>query len=118
MKDISAGKAYTFHVIGSLISSAHVADPLNQAERILTYIRFQKEGELTRKHRQAWAKLWEGDIMIEGDIRAQKEVRSMLYHLYSFSRKGLHHFVQHPSPPSWSRSTARRKSLPSAPLPV
>ena len=88
-KKLQAGKAYTFHVIGSLISSAHVADPLNQAERILTYIRFQKEGELTRKHRQAWAKLWEGDIMIEGDIRAQKEVRSMLYHLYSFSRKGV-----------------------------
>ena len=88
-KKLQTGKAYTFHVIGSLITSAHVADPLNQAERILAYIRFQKEGELTRKHRQAWAKLWEGDIMIEGDIRAQKEVRSMLYHLYSFSRKGV-----------------------------
>ena len=88
-KKLQTGKAYTFHVIGSLITSAHIADPLNQAERILAYIRFQKEGELTRKHRQAWAKLWEGDIMIEGDIRAQKEVRSMLYHLYSFSRKGV-----------------------------
>lgn len=87
-KKLQTGEAYTFHVIGSLITSAHIADPLNQAERILAYIRFQKEGELTRKHRQAWAKLWEGDIVIEGDIRAQKEVRSMLYHLYSFSRKG------------------------------
>lgn len=88
-KPVKAGKTYTFHVIGSLISSEHTADPLNQAERIVTYARFQKEGELLRKHRQAWAKLWESDIEIEGDLQAQKEVRSMLYHLYSFSREGV-----------------------------
>lgn len=88
-KPVKAGQTYTFHVIGSLISSEHTADPLNQAERIVTYARFQKEGELLRKHRQAWAKLWESDIEIEGDLQAQKEVRSMLYHLYSFSREGV-----------------------------
>ena len=86
-KTLEAGKPYTFKVVGSLISSVHTADPLNQAERIVTYARFQKEGELIRKHRQAWDKLWEGDIIIEGDLQAQKEVRSMLYHLYSFNRE-------------------------------
>lgn len=86
-KTIEGGKPYTFRVVGSLISSAHTADPLNQAERIVTYARFQKEGELTRSHRQAWSRLWESDIIIEGDLQAQKEVRSMLYHLYSFSRE-------------------------------
>lgn len=88
-KELKAGEEYTFHVIGSLISSEHTADPLNQAERIVTYARFQKKGELIRKHRAAWAKLWESDIIIEGDLQAQKEVRSMLYHLYSFSREGI-----------------------------
>ena len=86
-KTLKAGVPYTFSVVGSLISSVHTADPLNQAERIVTYARFQKPGELIRKHRQAWAELWESDIIIEGDLQAQKEVRSMLYHLYSFSRK-------------------------------
>lgn len=90
-KELQAGKTYRFQVIGSLISSVHTADPLNQAERIVTYARFQKEGELMRRHRQAWAGLWESDIVIEGDLQAQKEVRSMLYHLYSFSRENVAH---------------------------
>lgn len=90
-KELKAGKTFKFQIIGSLISTAHTADPLNQAERIVTYARFQKEGELMRKHREAWAKLWESDIVIEGDLQVQKEVRSMLYHLYSFSRAGVAH---------------------------
>ncbi len=90
-KALKAGKTFRFQVIGSLISSAHTADPLNQAERLVTYARLQKRGELLRKHREAWAKLWESDIIIEGDLQAQKEVRSMLYHLYSFSRAGVAH---------------------------
>ena len=90
-KELKAGKTFKFQVIGALISSAQTADPLNQAERLVTYARFQKKGELMRKHREAWAKLWESDIIIEGDMQAQKEVRSMLYHLYSFSRAGVAH---------------------------
>ena len=90
-KELKAGKTFKFQVIGALISSAQTADPLNQAERLVTYARFQKKGELMRKHREAWAKLWESDIIIEGDLQAQKEVRSMLYHLYSFSRAGVAH---------------------------
>lgn len=90
-RQLQAGKTFKFQIIGSLISSAHTADPLNQAERIATYARFQKEGELLRKHREAWAKLWESDIAIEGDLQVQKEVRSMLYHLYSFSRADVAH---------------------------
>ena len=94
-KQLKAGEKFKFQIIGSLISSAHTADPLNQAERIVTYARFQKSGELMRKHREAWAELWQSDIVIEGDLQAQKEVRSMLYHLYSFSRAGV---ASSPSP--------------------
>lgn len=37
-KKLQTGKAYTFHVIGSLITSAHIADPLNQADvNLLAY---------------------------------------------------------------------------------
>ncbi len=90
-KSLQAGKTFKFQIIGSLISTAHTADPLNQAERIVTYARFQKEGELLRKHREAWTELWKSDIVIEGDLQTQKEVRSMLYHLYSFTRAGVAH---------------------------
>lgn len=90
-RNIKKGESYRFMIIGSLISSEHTADPLNQAERIVTYARFQKDGDLIRKHRLAWDRLWESDIIIEGDMQAQKEVRSMLYHLYSFSRENVAH---------------------------
>ncbi|MEL6134088.1 MAG: glycoside hydrolase family 65 protein, partial [Bacteroidota bacterium] len=41
---------------------------------------------MTQRHRAAWAKLWESDIIIEGDRRSQVAVRSALYHLYAFAR--------------------------------
>ena len=40
------------------------------------------------RHQQAWGRLWGSDIIIEGDLRSQRAVRSMLYHLYSFARAG------------------------------
>ncbi|MEM8909480.1 MAG: glycoside hydrolase family 65 protein, partial [Bacteroidota bacterium] len=36
----------------------------------------------------AWAKLWESDIIIEGDAEVQRDIRSALYHLYAFARPG------------------------------
>jgi trehalose/maltose hydrolase-like predicted phosphorylase len=37
---------------------------------------------------QAWNQLWQSDIEIDGDDAVQKEVRFLLYHLYSFLREG------------------------------
>jgi trehalose/maltose hydrolase-like predicted phosphorylase len=39
-------------------------------------------------HQKGWDSLWKSDIQIEGDAQAQQDVRSMLYHLYSFVREG------------------------------
>jgi len=39
-------------------------------------------------HVNKWAKLWQGDIVIDGDIDAQRDVRLALYHLYAFSKEG------------------------------
>lgn len=36
-----------------------------------------------REHEEAWARLWQGDIGIDGDVAMQQRVRSWLYHLYS-----------------------------------
>lgn len=83
---LEKGKTLSFCIVGALISSAHTADPLNQAERIVTYACLQGKEELERRHENAWRKLWMSDIAIEGDSKAQLEVRSMLYHLYAFNR--------------------------------
>ncbi|WP_316796828.1 glycoside hydrolase family 65 protein [Pedobacter agri] len=87
-KSIKAGESYTYTVVGSTISSAQHADPLNEAERMTIYAKLEGRDRLIKYHNAAWDELWKSDIIIEGDPQAQQDVRSMLYHLTSFSRAG------------------------------
>ncbi|MEL6143203.1 MAG: glycoside hydrolase family 65 protein, partial [Bacteroidota bacterium] len=87
-KDLEAGETYTFSVVGSSIASEHSADPHNEAERLTIFARLEGTERLLNRHRSAWSKLWESDIVIEGNDRDQVAVRSALYHLYSFARAG------------------------------
>lgn len=85
---VAAGQTYSYGVTGSSITSAHHADPLNEAERLTIFALLEGKDRLIKFHNQAWDKLWQSDIQIEGDAQAQQDVHSMLYHLYSFSREG------------------------------
>ncbi|MBB5397594.1 glycoside hydrolase family 65 protein [Mucilaginibacter sp. AK015] len=85
---IAAGKTYKYGVTGSSITSAHHADPLNEAERLTIFAKLEGRDRLIQFHNKAWDELWKSDIQIEGDAQAQQDVHSMLYHLYSFSRAG------------------------------
>lgn len=87
-KAISAGQTYSYAVTGSSITSAHHADPLNEAERLTIFAKLEGRDRLIRFHNQAWDDLWTSDIRIEGDDQSQQDIHSMLYHLYSFSRAG------------------------------
>ena len=87
-KTLKAGQTYNYAVAGSSITSAHHADPLNEAERMTIFARLEGKERLLAFHAKAWDALWQSDIQIEGDPQAQQDVHSMLYHLYSFSRAG------------------------------
>lgn len=87
-RKLKAGERYRFSVVGSVISSAHVADPHNEAERLTIYAALEGRERLMAAHLAAWDKLWQSDIAIEGDAQAQEDVRLQLYHLYSFAREG------------------------------
>jgi len=87
-KSIKAGETYTYSVAGSSITSAHHDDPLNEAERLTIYAKLEGRDRLLQFHQKGWDELWKSDIIIEGDPQAQQDVRSMLYHLYSFVREG------------------------------
>ncbi|MCA8833413.1 glycoside hydrolase family 65 protein [Hymenobacter pini] len=87
-KPLKAGQTYSYAVAGSSITSAHHADPLNEAERLTIFARLEGKQRLLDFHAKAWEELWKSDIQIQGDAQAQQDVRSMLYHLYSFSRAG------------------------------
>lgn len=85
---LKAGQVYRFSIAGSSITSAHHDDPLNEAERLTIYARLEGRERLLKFHGQAWEELWKSDVQIDGDPQAQQDVRSMIYHLYSFTREG------------------------------
>jgi protein-glucosylgalactosylhydroxylysine glucosidase len=87
-KQIKAGETYRFSIVGSSITSAHHDDPLNEAERLTIFAKLQGRNRLIEMHNKAWDALWTSDIIIDGDAQSQQDIRSMLYHLYSFVREG------------------------------
>ena len=87
-RKIKAGETYSFSIAGSSITSAHHDDPLNEAERATIFAKLEGRERLIQFHTKAWENLWSSDIIIEGDVQAQQDVHSMLYHLYSFTREG------------------------------
>jgi trehalose/maltose hydrolase-like predicted phosphorylase len=87
-KDLKAGESYSFTVVASATSTEHFDDPLNEAERLTIFAKLEGTQRLLQRHEAEWEKLWKSDIVIEGDLQAQKDVRFGLYHLYSFARAG------------------------------
>ena len=87
-KSLKAGETYSFSVVSSATSTAHYEDPLNEAERLTIFARLEGTERLLQRHVADWEKLWKGDVVIDGDLQTQKDVRFALYHLYSFVREG------------------------------
>jgi protein-glucosylgalactosylhydroxylysine glucosidase len=87
-KDLKAGDSYTFSVVASATSTEHYKDPLNEAERLTIFAKLEGTQRLLQHHEAAWEKLWTSDIVVEGDLQTQKDIRFGLYHLYSFARAG------------------------------
>ena len=87
-KNLKGGETYHFAVVGSAITSAHDDDPLNEAERLTIFATLEGTKRLLQFHNRAWDSLWKSDIIIDGDDATQRQVHSMMYHLYSFARSG------------------------------
>ncbi|MHA4808499.1 glycoside hydrolase family 65 protein [Flavitalea flava] len=87
-KKLTAGTTYHFSIVGSAITSAQNEDPLNEAERLTLFATLEGTRRLSAFHELAWDDLWKSDIRVEGDETSQRDIHSMLYHLYSFARQG------------------------------
>jgi len=87
-KELKAGEKFSFCIVGSVISTAHIADPVNEAERLTIFAMLEGRERLLRGHTKAWEDLWKSDVVIGGDPQAQQDVRFAIYHLYSFAREG------------------------------
>lgn len=80
--------ALHFSIVGTTLSAATHADVKNEVERLTAFAAVEGVERLWSKHIAAWDKLWESDIVIEGDLQSQQDIHSMLYHTYAFVREG------------------------------
>ena len=85
---IKKGENFHFSWAGAVCTSKNFNDPKSESERMTIYIMRGNLKQVVVDHVNKWAKLWQGDIVIDGDIDAQRDVRLALYHLYAFSKEG------------------------------
>ncbi len=87
-KRLKAGETYSFTVVASTCSSEQYEDPHNEAERLSIYAMLEGKDRLLRRHHEAWDKLWESNVTVEGSEAITRDIRFAIYHLYSFARAG------------------------------
>ena len=85
-KKIKKGETSEFAWTAAQATTQDFEDPQSESERFVIFNLLTPRKELLDGHRKLWEELWEGDIIIEGDLQSQLDVRLGLYHLYAFSR--------------------------------
>ncbi|WP_340199250.1 glycosyl hydrolase family 95 catalytic domain-containing protein [Ascidiimonas sp. W6] len=85
-KSLAKGKAYGFAWTAAQCTTQDFEDPQSESERFVIFNLLTPKTELLKQHKKLWEELWEGDIIIEGDLQSQLDVRLALYHLYAFAR--------------------------------
>lgn len=85
-RKIGKGEAYNFAWCGAVCSSQDFSDPKGESERMVIYLMRGNKSSAISQHKMLWNALWQGDIVIEGDLESQRDVRLALFHLYSFTR--------------------------------
>ncbi len=83
---IKKNESLEFAWTGAQCTTKDFSDPKSESERMVIFNLLNSKEVLLAQHKAQWSKLWEGDIIIEGDLQSQQDVRLALYHLYAFSR--------------------------------
>lgn len=82
------GERTSFALVGTVCTTAAFTDPWNESERQVIYAAREGVSRLIEAHDRLWTALWQGDIEIDGDSEAQRNVRFALFNLYGSIREG------------------------------
>ncbi|MEK6155139.1 glycoside hydrolase family 65 protein [Flavobacteriaceae bacterium 3-367] len=85
-KELKKDEIYEFAWTGAECTTQDFEDPQTESERFVIFNLLTPREDLLDQHKKLWADLWQGDIVIKGNIQDQLDVRLGLYHLYAFSR--------------------------------
>ena len=83
---MAVGTSLEFAWTAAECSTQDFADPQSESERFVIFNLLTPRADLLQPHLARWAELWQGDIIIEGDLPSQLDIRLALYHLYAFGR--------------------------------
>ena len=83
---IKKNESLDFAWTGAQCTTQNFFDPKSESERMVIFNLLNSKDILLSQHKSQWDKLWQGDIIIEGDLKSQQDVRLALYHLYAFGR--------------------------------
>lgn len=86
-KELKSGDSHNFAWTAAECSTQDFSDPQSESERFVIFNLLTPKKNLLKQHKKLWEELWEGDIIIEGDLQSQQDVRLALYHLYAFGRE-------------------------------
>lgn len=81
---LTGGRTFRFAVLAAICNSRDFGTPRNETMRIVQVCQTRGIDALVDTHCREWGRIWKSDIIIEGDPQSQQDVRSALYHLYSF----------------------------------
>jgi len=85
-KEINKDSKYEFSWTAAQCTTQDFFDPQTESERFVIFNLLTPRDDLINQHNDLWNSLWQGDIIIEGDLQSQQDVRLALYHLYAFGR--------------------------------
>ncbi|MFI8380133.1 glycosyl hydrolase family 95 catalytic domain-containing protein [Leeuwenhoekiella sp. NPDC079379] len=85
-KTVNPAESLDFAWTAAECTTQDFNDPKSESERMVIFNLLNSKEVLLKQHRTLWEELWEGDIVIEGDLKSQQDVRLALYHLYAFGR--------------------------------
>lgn len=81
---LTSGRKFRFALAGAVCTSRDFFNATNQASRMVINLTCTGIDRPMKQHVAEWERLWQSDIQVEGDIESQTDIRSCLYHLYSF----------------------------------
>jgi len=86
---LKKGESVRVYMVGSVVSEQNFGDPYNEPTREVVFAIGEGPQKMISRHEALWDELWQGDIIIEGDLEAQRTVRSALFQLYGCDREGV-----------------------------
>ena len=85
LRTLVKNEIYSFAWAGAVCTTQDFQDPQNESERMVIFMMRGNKKNVISQHKKMWDELWQGDIVVEGDLTAQRDIRLALYHLYAFS---------------------------------